>query len=655
MTMTDANLLLSPLTVGRHTLRNRVLVTGHTTCYVDADNLPDERDVAYFAARARGGAALLCTGTNVVHKSSPLPYGVYRAYDDRIVPRHAAIADAVHAHGALMLVQLGHLGQRNYDAPIPTWSPSPIAHHTGGPIPHEMTVAEIEDVVAGFGDSAARAVRAGMDGVEVGVGHGQLVNLFLSPLTNARDDAYGGSPERRMRFALEVLRAVREAVGDALVGARVNGEDGVPGGLDAGAWLAISETIAATGLASYLSVSLDFHESRVPGMHQPRGVYLGHAERLRRRVGVPVFAVGRIVDPADAEGALARGQVDAVGMVRAHIADPDFVAKLAGGRGAEIRPCIGCGHLCIGQVQRAQPISCVYNPVTGAELTRGPRLATRAAVARRVVVVGGGPGGLEAARVATLLGHSVVLLERDGALGGAVRLAAAVGGRGELGRLITWYAAELERLGVDVRTGVEATPEVIAGLDPELVVLACGARPASPPWAAGHARVTTVRELIADRPPIAGHVVVVDQDHHGQALQAAIVALDAGCTVTVVSARIAVAVGLERPSLDDLYRAVLLRDGELLPRRHVLGLSAAPAGRLAVALREDATGRESELLGDWVVTTAAAPDERLARALPARPGVAVSVIGDGVAPRMIASAVHEAFDALTAAPAEAAA
>ena len=559
--------LLEELTVGPRRLRNRVLVTGHTTAYVDADHLPDARDAAYFGARAAGGAAMLCTGTNVVHPSSPLPYGTYAAFDERIVPAHRAIADAVHAHDALMLVQLGHMAQRNYDEPVPTWSPSPIAFHTGGPVPHEMTQAEIREVVDAFGETAARVERAGMDGVEVGLGHGQLINLFLSPLTNARTDAYGGSFERRLRFAHEVMAAVREAVSDAmLIGARVNGDDEVPGSLDADAWLEISAAVAATGLPHFLNVSLNFHESLVPTMHTPHGAFLAHARALRAQVELPVFATGRITDAAAAEHALADGSVDAIGMTRAHIADPDVVANLRAGREHATRPCVGCVQMCIGQVQRGRPISCVYNSVTGSERERGPRERRPAAPARRLTVVGGGPAGLEAARVAALRGHAVTLIERAQRLGGSVALAATAPGRAELAGMIPWYEGRLRELGVAVETGRDVDAAELAARDADVVVVATGAVDAAPPWAAeaGESLLLGARGALGAPERLVGQVLVVDEDHHGQALFVAAAALARGAAVTVATERLFVASSVERGTRDDLYRLILGGGGRFL-------------------------------------------------------------------------------------------
>lgn len=632
--------LLSPIQVGPRTLRNRVQVTSHTTCYVDDEHLPTERDADYFAARARGGAALLVTGTAAVHASSPLPYGVYANFDDAIVPRYRTLSDGVHRDGALILAQLGHMAQRAYDEPVPIWSPSAIAYHSGGRVPHEMTAAETADMVGAFAAAASRAVAGGLDGVELAFGHGQLVNLFLSPLTNQRTDRYGGSLAGRMRFSLEVLHAVREAIGpNALLGIRVNGADEVDGGLDQDAWVEISRRLAATGVCHYLNVSANFLESVIPTMHTPHGVFARYARTVRAAVELPVFGVGRVVDPELAEELLAHGALDVVGMTRAHIADPDVVRKVASGQRARVRPCIGCAQACIGNLRKGRPITCVYNAVTGWERSRAMLEHERARSAKRVVVVGGGPAGLEAARVAALRGHQVTLFERSDDAGGAALVAARVPGRGEFARLAEWLQSEVELLGVDLRLGREAAGSDVADLAPDAVVVATGAYNPPPTWAADDERVLGDRRVIADGLRLPGRVAVVDGDHHGRALFAAAYLMRPGTEVTVVSDRLEVGGDMERMTRNELHGAVLRSGGELVPGRSVASLECAGDERI-LTLRHFC-GSERMLRVDWVVTTASASDNTVVREL--APGAEVHVVGDARAPRQVDSAVHEAF------------
>jgi 2,4-dienoyl-CoA reductase-like NADH-dependent reductase (Old Yellow Enzyme family) len=632
--------LLSSIEVGPRTLRNRVHVTAHTTLFVDQLRLPDRRDVAYYAERAYGGAALMTMGTSAVHPSSPLPYGVYRNMDDDIIERYRAVADAVHGHGGLLAVQLGHMAQRVYDLPQPTWSPSPVSVQAEGRVPHEMTAGEVGEVVEAFALAAARAAAAGVDGIEIQCGHGQLVNLFLSPLTNRRTDAYGGSPERRARFAREILHAVAAVVGDErMLGIRVNASDEIAGGMDEPEALDAIDLLLDTGLPHYVNVSANFFDSPVPTMHHPHGVMLPYARAVKARVAVPVFCVGRIVDPEHAERVVAAGDADVVGMTRAHIADPHVVRKIAADRRAEIRPCVGCVQMCIGELHKGRSITCMYNPITGHETERGPVERTLAERRRRVVVVGGGPGGLEAARVARRRGHEVVLLERAPELGGLMDVCAAAPGRAELGRVATWLIAEIRRLGVDVRTGVEADAASVLALEPDAVIIATGARAAAGDWGA-HPAFSAARAVLDGTASVGGRVVVVDEDHRGQALFVAARLAQDGAAVTVTSSRVVVGGDLEHHTREDLYALLLCSGVDLLPGWAPLAIEDRDGATL-LRLGNVFSGAETETEVDAVVGTGARPDDALAGALQGH--VEVRIVGDALAPRRVESAVHEAW------------
>ncbi|MEO3825809.1 FAD-dependent oxidoreductase [Actinomadura sp. B10D3] len=636
--------LFQPLDLGPRTLRNRVQVTAHTTLYVDDRQFPGARDAAYFAERSRGGAALMTMGTSIVHSSSPLPYGVYRNVDDEIIPRYRAVADAVHEHGGLVQAQLGHLAQRIYDRPEPAWSPSPVSVQGEGRIPHEMTVGEIGEVVEAFGAAAARAIRGGMDGVELSCGHGQLVNLFLSPLTNRRTDEYGGTAERRARFAREILQAIANAIGDQhIIGIRVNASDEIEGGMDEPQALEVIDLLVKTGIPNYVNVSAGFFDSPIPTMHHPHGVMVPYASMVKRRVSLPVFAVGRIVDPEHAEQVLAEGHADVVGMTRAHIADPHIVRKTLEGRRDEIRPCIGCVQMCVGELHKGRSIGCVYNAVTGHERERAEVETTPTATARRVVVIGGGPGGLEAARVAAARGHEVVLLERDEHLGGKLSACAAAPGRGEFGRARDWWVSEIDRLGVDVRTGVSADVATVLDLDPAVVVVATGAVSASGDW--GRLGALGAAEVMAMPEPPSGRVVVVDEDHRGQALFVASHLQAKGATVAVTSSRPVVGGDLEHHTLEDVYKDLLDGGAELLPGWAPVDLRAGN-GSSVLRLRNVFTSAESSRPVDAVVTTGARPDDSLAYRL--KEHTEVLLVGDVLGPRRVESAVQDAFTAAAA-------
>lgn len=649
--------LFEPLALGSHSLRNRIIVTAHATHNIDALNLPNDDDVAYFAERAKGGAALVTMGTTAVHPSSPTPYGIYHNFDDRILPRYEALSQAVHGHGALIVAQLGHMGARTDGETGSVWAPSPVSHHLGGSIPYEMSGSDIKVVIQAFSDAAERAVRGGLDGVEISVGHGQLVNLFLSPMSNQRQDAYGGSDENRYRFCRQVLEGVRETIGDALLLVRINGSDEVPGSLNQSDWLDIAQRIDESGLVDAMNVSANFGGSVIPTMEAQRGCYLHYARAVKSRVKLPVGAVGRITDPAMAAEAIRNGDADFVGMTRAHIADPHLVLKVIEGRHDEIRPCIGCIQMCQGELSRHRNIKCVYNTVTGRERFLKDVELTTAPLPKKVVVVGGGPAGLEAARVSALRGHSVVLFDERRELGGTVRVAARVEGRQGLVDATDWLSNEIRRLGVQVNLKRTAEVRDILKSAPDIVVLATGASVALPQWAPSeHRRLVGASDVVAGQAVLSGKVVVVDESNRTNAISAALVAAASGCEVTLLTSRPGPAELVESQVRAELAVRVLEANIEVRCSTTVRGfdpttltLRCSVGGVDALRYKpldgsgQLATGlvQLSEIDADWVVHTWTEPRGELFGELPDT--VEVHAVGDVMNPHRIEGAVHDAF------------
>lgn len=482
----DFPLLFEPLRIGPRESRNRVVVGAHFTQFTEPTTPGEpgfygERYARYLAEFARGGAGVVIGGQAAVHETTAyqMPNNAC-AWDPRAVPGLTRVADAVHEHGALVFLQLAHNGGVNGGAwsKLPAWSPSLVANYLEPP--KAIEPHEIRQVVDGFRRSAEHCAAAGLDGIEVHAAHGYLIHEFLSPKSNLRTDGYGGSLDNRMRFCVEVLEAVRAGVGDALaVGVRLVGDEETRDGTGLGPADAaeIARRLEAAGLVDFVNVSVG-----TSGMGMVRPLYSRHllgvpaTATVRAALdGTPVFAVHRVLTPAEAESILADGAADAVTVVRALIADPEWPAKARAGRTDEIRACTGCNQGCYGNLTAGLPITCVTNPVIGREARLAGPLPAAERV-RRVVVVGGGPGGLEAAWVAAARGHAVTLLERSGQLGGKVRLAQALPGRGELADFADWRAAECERRGVDVRTGVDATPDTVLALAPDAVIVATGGR-----------------------------------------------------------------------------------------------------------------------------------------------------------------------------------
>jgi len=404
--------------------------------------------------------------------------------DDSIIPYYQKIADAVHAHGAKIFTQLTHMGRRSRSDTerwLPLVAPSQIREPYHREIPHEMEKDDIRRIVRAFGQAARRAKEGGLDGVEISCAHNHLIDQFWSPRSNRRTDEYGGSLENRMRFGFEVLEEVRRTVGDDfIVGVRISGDEFLENGLTLDDMIEIARRLAASGLIDFVNIlggSAENYKNLaaiVPSMYFPPAPYVALASAIKAEVDIPVFHAGRIVDPVQAERILAEGHVDMVGMTRAHIADPHLARKAQEGRLEDIRQCVGANY-CIDRLYAGKPAYCIQNPVTGreaelAEIKPAPQK-------KKVVVVGGGPAGMEAARVAKLRGHEVILFEKEDRLGGQVNLAAVPPSRAEMAGITRWLELQCRKLGVDIRLGVEATPEMVLAERPDAVVVATGGRP----------------------------------------------------------------------------------------------------------------------------------------------------------------------------------
>jgi 2,4-dienoyl-CoA reductase-like NADH-dependent reductase (Old Yellow Enzyme family) len=475
--------LFEPITLGTVEVRNRIVMTGHGTGLAEGF-LPSDRHVAYYRERAIGGAGLIGMAFPQIHPTSQDVPGEPHAYDPRIVPGLERIADAVHEHGARIVMQLGHGGRQGASTftERALWSPSNVPCPFNLEMPKAMEPEDIEAIVEGHAIGARHAKQGGMDGVEIHSGYGgYLLASFLSPFSNFREDSYGGSLENRIRIVGQVIAAIRAEVGsDYLVGLNLQGHDFSPGGLEAADAREIARALAATAGIDYICVKAATYfeaNQNVPDMQHPKLIWEDLAAAVKEGVSIPVIAVGRINEPLDAAGVLERGHADMVAMTRAQIADPEIANKMRAGRTEEIRRCIGCNQGCIDRLFKMTSATCVHNPAAGYELELGIGTLRPAEPARRVVVVGGGPAGLKAAEVAARRGHQVTLLERRPRLGGQLRLAASVKGRGEVAGVFTYLEGQLERLEVDVRLDTDASTADVLALDPDAVIVASGSAP----------------------------------------------------------------------------------------------------------------------------------------------------------------------------------
>jgi 2,4-dienoyl-CoA reductase-like NADH-dependent reductase (Old Yellow Enzyme family)/thioredoxin reductase len=480
--------LFSPIALGPRTARNRIWMAAHATEF-STDGTFADTSADYYAERARGGTAVITMEAMAVHPSTQPRRGVIRAYDVAVVESYRKVAAAVHPHGALLLAQLWHRGRQTDGiiSRLPTWAPSPVPDTVYREIPHEMTVPEIDDLVAHYVLAARYAIQGGVDGIEIhGLAHGYLLGQFLSPATNHRTDDYGGSFENRMRIVRRIVAAVREAVpSDRVLGIRLNSSDGeAQDGLDNAAWVRIATEIERGGGLDYISTTQGTYLDRMQiygtSAARPAGYEVAETAKITSAVSLPVVVVGRITTPEMAEDILVNGKAQFVGMARQLIADPQWPTKAEQGRPDDIRPCIGA-NWCVASFARG-PLSCIHNPQVGRE-RQFRQGAARPRRRRRVAVVGGGPAGLRAALTASEFGHDVTLFEQSDALGGQVALIAQAHSYREWSGVTDWLSAQLTRTDVAIQLKHRATAADLIGQF-QAVVVATGSTPIRHGWTA---------------------------------------------------------------------------------------------------------------------------------------------------------------------------
>jgi 2,4-dienoyl-CoA reductase-like NADH-dependent reductase (Old Yellow Enzyme family)/thioredoxin reductase len=609
--MTAGDPLLQPFQLKGLTLRNRIMSTAHEPAYAE-HGMPKLRYQLYHEEKAKGGIALSMFGgsTNVAPDSPPI-FGQLYAGTDEIIPWFQQMAERMHAHGAATMIQLTHLGRRTVwdDGDwLPTISASSVREPAHRSFPKEMEESDIRRVVAAYAEAARRCKDGGLDGLEVEA-YGHLLDQFWSPLVNKRSDRYGGSLVNRMRFSLEVLDAIRANVGDDfIVGIRMTGGEDVPGGLTEEDGYEIARTLARTGTIDFIniikgSIATDEAISHViPGLGTPLAPALQFAGRFRERVDLPIFHANRIVDLATARYAIAEGLVDMVGMTRAHMADPHIVRKLEAGEADRIRPCVGASY-CINRLYLGLEALCIHNPATGREETIAHVSTRSGGGRRRVVVVGAGPGGLEAARVAAERGHEVTLLEAAPELGGQVRLAArATPRRGDLVGIVDWLAAECRLLGVDVRRNTVAEAQDVAVLRPDVVIVATGGRPRIPPLTDGEDLVISTWDIVGGSVSAArGDVLVFDDHGTEDALSCVERLIAAGSTVELVTPDRRVGHEVTGTAYPSYLRAFYTAGVRLTPDHRVTAVRRTADRRLEADLRNEYTGEVVGRVVDQVV------------------------------------------------------
>ena len=666
-----ADPLLQPFRLKGLTLRNRVMSTSHACGLGDENHMPGETYQRYHLEKAKGGLALtMFGGSSYIAEDSLWATGQLNIASDKVIPYLQRFAERIHGTGAAIMIQITHLGRRaetNTQNWLPTLAPSVVREIGHRSIPREMDRHDIARVVKAFGEAARRAKEGGLDGLET-MAHGHLIGQFLSPVTNQRTDDFGGSLENRCRFGLMVHEEIRKRTGeDFIVGMRFGIDESAIGGSDFEESLAIARRFQEEGLLDFINANygridteLALANECMPGMAVQSAPWLEKAGAFKREIALPVFHAAKIADIATARYAIREGLLDMVAMTRAHIADPQIVNKITRGEEDRIRPCVGASH-CMGE---RRP-TCLHNPAAGRERfwpqtieeTEGPR--------RKIVVVGGGPAGLEAARVSAERGHQVVLFEAANQLGGQLRLAEKASWRRDIVGILDWREKELEHLAVELKLNSYAEAADILAEAPDVVILATGGLPHLD-WLEGGELCSSTWDALGGTAPLGDSVIVYDGTGRHGAPTVAEQAKRAGKAVDYVM-------------LDDLPAKELayaervvwkkrLAEEAIAPRTEYSLIKVARAGnKLRASFAHELTGAALELEADSVVVEAGTiPADELFHELrgqsvndgvtdldavlegkpqPAleQEGIALFRIGDALSSRDLAAAFYDAL------------
>lgn len=625
--------LFKPIQIGKLTIRNRVVSTAHAEVYATDGGMTTERYVKYYEEKSKGGVGLaICGGSSPVSIDSPQQWwSSVNVSTDRIIPHFQNLADAVHKHGGKIMIQITHMGRRSrWDGHH--WSTLLSPSGIREPV-HRATCKTIEEeeiwrIICDFAQGARRVKEGGLDGCELSAVHQHLIDQFWSPRVNKRTDQWGGSFENRMRFGMEVLKAVRAEVGDDFcVGMRICGDEFHPDGLSQEDMKQIAAFYDATGMVDFFGVvgsGCDTHDTLanvIPNMSYPPEPFLHLAAGIKEVVSVPVIHAQNIKDPTQAERVLEGGYVDLVGMTRAHIADPHLIAKVKAGNVDRIRQCVGANY-CIDRQYQGLDVLCIQNAATSREYmglphviekTTGPR--------RRVVVVGGGPGGMEAARVAAERGHDVTLFEAEPQLGGQITLAAKAPQRDQIAGITRWYEMELARLGVDVQLETRADDSMIRDRQPDVVVLANGGHPfleQVPEWGAEEGLVVSSWDILSGKVEPGKNVLIFDTMCEFSGMSTADYCASQGATVEIVTDDTKPGVAIGGTTFPTYYRS-LYQNAVVMTGDLALQKVYREGDKLVALLENEYTGEFEERVVDQVIVeNGVRPDELLYYALKER-------------------------------------
>ncbi|MEM7376735.1 MAG: FAD-dependent oxidoreductase [Pseudomonadota bacterium] len=598
---------MAPFRLKHLTLRNRIVSTAHAPHYVENGH-PRDRYRLYHEEKARGGVGMtMVGGSTTVSPDSPSVFGQLYAGDDSIVPWFQRLTDGVRRHGAAILCQITHMGRRTaWDDGdwLPVIAPSGVRERAHRAFPKAMEAHDIDRVVSDFVAAARRCKAGGFDGLELLV-HAHLLGQFLSPLTNARQDDYGGPLENRLRLVLAVLSAVRSEVGaDFVISIRLTGDELADGGLTASECVAVAQRLEQSGHVDLLNVVAGAPYDDlgladwVPPMGRPAAPHLGIAGAIRAAVSLPVLHAGGMADTATAAHALKSGLVDLVGMTRAHIADPHLVNKLQRGEAHRIRPCVGLGY-CVDRVNQGKPSVCGHNAATGRE-GQLPHRVRPANQRKKVLVVGGGPGGLEAARVCALRGHEVVLCEATHALGGQLRLASKAPTRRQIWGVADWLINEVTQLGVTVRFDCLVDAATVDAERPDAVIVATGCWPA-PLDIPGAGLVTPSWDVLSGEARVHGDVLLCDEVGDQASAVTADALVHTGCRLDIATPDRMLLQDLGPTTSSVALRALSAGGAAFSPLRELVAV-ARDGNRLRATLRDVLTQDSDDRLVDHVVS-----------------------------------------------------
>lgn len=642
--------LFSPLTIGKTTIKNRIISSGHDTGMSVGGNVTDQM-IAYHRARAVGGTGLIVMQVSGVHETAQYTTHMLMATDDSAIEGFRRVADAVHPYGCKVFAQIFHPGREimeSLDGSKPvTYSASNAFNDRFHSVPAEMPTALIKEIVQGFADGAERMAKGGLDGAEIVASHGYLPAQFLNPRLNNRTDEYGGNEENRLRFLREVITAVRGRVGDDFViGLRISGDEMSEDGLVLDEAVHACSELNSDGQLDYISVvagtsaTLAGSVHIVPPMTQSTGYTAPIAGKIKDVIDIPVMVAGRINQPQDAELVLANGQADACVMTRALICDPEMPNKADLGLVDDIRACIGCNQACIGHHHAGYPLSCIQRPETGRELIYG--LPNPTARRKSVMVIGGGPAGLKAATVAAQRGHTATVYEASRRVGGQVLLAERLPGRAEFGGAITNLLAEAARAGVEIVTGSTVEIDFVREKAPDSVILATGSTPRTPAIEiADEPVILEVRDVVGGAEVPSGRIVISDWRCDWVGLGVARMLAERGRKVTLCVDGYMAGEMLQQYVRDEMLSAAHEAGVEVIPNVAVMGIDED-----TVYLQHRLSGQPVmvEDVAATVFSLAPIPNNDLQAQIESL-GIDVTAVGDCLAPRTVEEAVLEGLKA----------